>query len=467
MFLPLRTALLLALEAVPVVLLAQGAYSGPFVLQGVVVNGNDRTQERIILREFTLVLGDTLARDELLSQLQRSQENIFNLRLFNRVTVLPVFLDSTHVIADVQVDERWYLWPSPILEIADPNVNQAWDFRDARRLNYGLYVQQYNFRGLNETLEAKVRLGYSDRFGLAYETPYIDRRQRLGLRTSAHYEQNYEITTGTREGKRIFHTEGEGQARTETKARIAFTLRPRHDLRHSADLAFTRTTLSDSALRSASGYLGNGTGNLQFLSTGYGLVLDRRDVRFFARNGYLAELSLHRDGLGLANTLEGGQSYAYTRLAKWWTLTRRTTVASSVRAKYTVERSVPYYLQSGIGYTHYVRGYEYYVVDGQDWVLAKQNVLFALLQPQEHDVPQAPLRAFRTLYLAVYWHAFVDVGYVNDRLQAPQNPLANSWLLGYGTGLSLVTSYDQVLRAELARNALGEAGFYLHFDQPF
>lgn len=49
----------------------------------------------------------------------------------------------------------------------------------------------------------------------------------------------------------------------------------------------------------------------------------------------------------------------------------------------------------------------------------------------------------------------------------PTRPLANRWQGGYGLGLDLVTSYDQVLRLEGTLNALGEAGFYLHFTQPF
>ncbi len=78
-----------------------------------------------------------------------------------------------------------------------------------------------------------------------------------------------------------------------------------------------------------------------------------------------------------------------------------------------------------------------------------------------------PLESFRTLYLAVYLNAFADVGCVWDDRYGAVNPLSNTWQQGYGLGLDIVSSYDQVLRLEYTINGLSETGFYLHFSQPF
>jgi hypothetical protein len=82
-------------------------------------------------------------------------------------------------------------------------------------------------------------------------------------------------------------------------------------------------------------------------------------------------------------------------------------------------------------------------------------------------VEPIPWEPFRTLHLAVYLNAFADQGYVWDDRYASGNFLANRWQQGYGLGIDLVTSYDQVLRVEYAVNALSETAFYLHFSQPF
>ena len=100
-------------------------------------------------------------------------------------------------------------------------------------------------------------------------------------------------------------------------------------------------------------------------------------------------------------------------------------------------------------------------------ISGKANVLFALVKPRSYRVEPIPFEAFRTLYLAVYLNAFTDQGYVWDHKYGSENFLANHWQQSYGLGLDIVTSYDQVLRMEVAVNGLSETGFYLHFTQPF
>jgi hypothetical protein len=128
---------------------------------------------------------------------------------------------------------------------------------------------------------------------------------------------------------------------------------------------------------------------------------------------------------------------------------------------------VPYYVQEGLGYENFIRGYEYYVIDGQHYILGKADAAFALIKPRQYTVDQVPIESFRTLYVALYLDVYVDLGHVWDDQYDDVNFLAGSWQSGYGAGLDLVTSYDQVLRIEYSFNALGEGGLFLHFTQPF
>jgi hypothetical protein len=77
------------------------------------------------------------------------------------------------------------------------------------------------------------------------------------------------------------------------------------------------------------------------------------------------------------------------------------------------------------------------------------------------------MEAFKTLHMALYLDLFADMGRVWDSRFSAANSLNNQWLNGYGLGLNLVTSYDQVVRGEYTLNGLGEHGFFLHFTQPF
>ena len=107
------------------------------VVSGIVVEGNKRTRERIILRELVFHEGDTLTTDALYEQLERSRQNLMNTALFNSVVLLPTYLPGSDVFITITVNERWYLWPSPIIQLADPNFNTWWLTKDFSRINYG------------------------------------------------------------------------------------------------------------------------------------------------------------------------------------------------------------------------------------------------------------------------------------------------------------------------------------------
>jgi hypothetical protein len=154
---------------------------------------------------------------------------------------------------------------------------------------------------------------------------------------------------------------------------------------------------------------------------------------------------------------------------KAWRFGERWSIGSSVRGKVSLCDSLPYYNQVALGYDDYVRGYEYYVIDGKHFALGKVNVLWALLKPRDYVWKSMRSDNFRNLYLAVYLNPFVDFGYVwDDRYQSNgSNFLANDMQVSAGIGLNVVTIYDQIMRIEYAVNNKDYSGFYLHFAQPF
>jgi outer membrane protein assembly factor BamA len=437
------------------------------VVSGIVVEGNKRTRERIILRELVFHEGDTLTTDALYEQLERSRQNLMNTALFNSVVLLPTYLPGSDVFITITVNERWYLWPSPIIQLADPNFNTWWLTKDFSRINYGAYLYQYNFRGLNETIYLKMQFGYARQFGLRYKVPYFDKRQRWGFSIGGQFAEQREITIGTVDNKRVLFSQPDLNARTEWKGDVQMTLRPTHDLRHSWTLGYVQAGVQDTIGVLAPDYFGQGALDTRYLVLGYGLVHDERDSRAYTRDGHYAELKLWRFGLGLGDLNAPDLTTAYATIKYWQKLSERWTVSLTGRGKTTWGNPVPYYVQEGLGYENFIRGYEYYVIDGQHYVLGKADAAFALIKPRQYTVDQVPIESFRTLYVALYLDVYVDLGYVWDDQYDDVNFLAGSWQSGYGAGLDLVTSYDQVLRIEYSFNALGEGGLFLHFTQPF
>ncbi|MBK9422168.1 MAG: hypothetical protein IPN44_14140 [Flavobacteriales bacterium] len=439
-------------------------FDGPFLVSGIAYEGNDRTKERVLLRELTFALGDSLSADDLYARLARSRENLLNLGLFNTVGMMPTFLGPHEVFITVTVDERWFWWPSPIIRLADPNFNTWWLTKDLRRINIGGYLYRYNMRGLNETFFAKVQLGYSHEFGLSYRVPFFDRAQHWGAEIGGFYGEQDEITVGTVDNKRVFlRSPGENIIDSWT-VQVKASLRPLHDLRHSWRASWHKASVRDTVALAAPDFFGAGAGSISYPALGYTLTLDLRDSRTFTLSGLYADLLVDRYGLGGA-----GPDVTTVRASvqRSWKAGQRWSYGANLSGKASLGGGIPYYVQEGLGYDDYVRGYEYYVIDGQHYGLAKFNLLFALVRPANYRVEPIPVEAFRNLYVAVYLNAFTDVAYVRDDLHGAENFLSDRLLQGSGLGLDLVTSYDQVLRVECAVNHLGETGLYLHFSQPF
>lgn len=441
--------------------------SGPPVrIMGITITGNAKTRDRIILRELLVHEGDSLGTTTLYDKLERSRQNLMNTALFNTVSVQPLYLSPGAAMVEVTVNERWYLWPAVIFDLADPNFNTWWLTKDFSRVNYGLYLFKYNFRGQNETVYVKAQFGYTRQFALRYKVPYIDRKQRLGLSIGGSFFQQAEITAATVDDKRVLIKNPDGSNRDEWKADAELSLRRTHDVRHFWRLGYTQAEVQDTITNVALDYFDGRATTSRFLSLGYALIWDQRDVRIYPRAGHYAEVRIDRLGLGVLGENEPDVTTLYGTVKEWWKVSEKVTLQVSLRGKGTFG-TPSYYVQEGLGYTHSVRGYEYYIIDGEHFALGKSNVILQLIKPHTYRLEGMPLEAFRTFYFALYLDLFVDAGRVWDSRYAEQNFLANQWMSGTGVGLDLVTSYDQVVRGEYTFNALGEHGFFLHFTQPF
>ena len=139
--------------------------------------------------------------------------------------------------------------------------------------------------------------------------------------------------------------------------------------------------------------------------------------------------------------------------------------ASSAKGKFTFQEFQSYYFQNMLGYNDFVRGYEYYVIDGKYALLLKSNIKYKIASSKKTMLPLVRNPGISNFHYAFYLNAFVDVGFVGDDYFV-NNLLANNTMVGYGVGLDFVTYYDKVIRVDFSTNKLNEVGFFLHFVQP-
>jgi outer membrane protein assembly factor BamA len=436
-----------------------------YTIQRIYVIGNRVTKYRIITRELTFKECDLLDTAALSAAIKQSRLNLMNTTLFNFVAIHYV-IDEGEIFVYIKVTERWYVWPSPILEIPDRNANIWLQMRDFTRLNYGAYVVWNNFRGRRETLQFIMRFGYAERYGVSYNIPNLGKHQRSGIGFSYGYSRNHEIGYKSVDNVLLFYNDDKVYTRQEQFARLRYTYRKVIFNSHAVELRYNQTKVTDTIVKLAPTYTFNDRNRLEFFSLNYFFASDHRDYRPYPLRGWIYTLDATQTGLGILKDegvsflkLESGLRYYNHFGGRWYG-------AYGLKGKWSSSTQQPYYVQRGLGYSDYLRGYEYYVIDGHQYGTFKTNIKYQLVKPGVIDFDYFKNDRFDKLSYAFYLNAFFDAGYVRDALYYRENALNNTYLYSYGLGIDFVGYYDMVFRFELARNRQQEFGFYLHYFAP-
>ena len=192
------------------------------------VIGNKKTKENIILREAGFKKGETYQFEELKQATEAGRKRIYNTNLFNEVEIQILETEISEVDLMISVDERWYFYPSPILRLADRNlmdwiINRGGEFN---RFNYGLKLDQFNFRGRNERVRFLGEIGFERIFYLNYVVPYIEKTQRYGLILDLAYIENENMAYVTENHLPTF-LDSDKMNRKTFNSGISFSYRPR------------------------------------------------------------------------------------------------------------------------------------------------------------------------------------------------------------------------------------------------
>ena len=155
----------------------------PLTIVKINLSGNQRTKSFIVLRELPFHAGDSLVEIELQKQLTLAKQQLLNTSLFVDVNVYVSIRIDHSLVINVDVKERWYLFPLPYFRLVDRNFNQWWveQNRSLERVNYGIKFTQNNFTGRNDNLDIWLITGYTNQITLRYNLPFIDKKLKSGI----------------------------------------------------------------------------------------------------------------------------------------------------------------------------------------------------------------------------------------------------------------------------------------------
>ena len=145
------------------------------IVDTVIVSGNEKTEEYVILDEMTLKAGTPVTS----AAIEFDRKRIYSLGLFTSVDMV---FDTLGVQKKLFVDvrEQWYIIPFPILGFRDG---------DPKKPFYGAGLLHNNFRGRNQKLYGTVVMGHDPSFAFEFVDPLWDRANALFIAAGGSYSR--------------------------------------------------------------------------------------------------------------------------------------------------------------------------------------------------------------------------------------------------------------------------------------
>jgi outer membrane protein assembly factor BamA len=458
-------------------IIAQLPDSTEIIIRSVTVKGNKKTKEYIALREVPFKAGTKLLKNSLADIIEEGRLNMFNTQLFLEVVPRIEQWDNRYVDIVFDVKERWYLFPLPYFKLVDRNLNQ-WvveQNRSLERVNYGLKFNWDNVSGRRDKLNFNFINGYAREYSIFYEQPYADKKLEKGFLFGVFFKQSRQLAYATDSNKQVFFPVNNTQinefVRTSFKIESGFTIRKGVNHRHAFRLSYINEQIPDTISRiiemnSTKGFLPYFTGNTaqqQFGEFAYTYQYYNVNNIIYPWKGVAFQGTFSQRGLGA----KGMNMWMFSgKGGRFFQLAKKTSASAVGYYMIKVPFQQPMYNMVALGYGDwFLRGLEYYVIDGVQAGILKTTIRQELFQL---NVPTLLLKneKYKKIPFKVIAKLYADIG--ASHLPVFTNSLLNNkFLYTYGAGVDVLSYYDFVARIEYSFNQLGEKGLFLHIRKDF
>ena len=447
-------------------------------VRNIYIEGNKKTRAFVILREMTIHQNDSFPAKDMDIVLLQNRLNIFNIKLFNEVTVNIKNWEEDSLDLFIKVRERWVILPAPIIAFADRNVAEWWrQYRhDFKRLQYGIQLNWDNLSGRNDRLYFAMSFGFAQRLDIGYSIPQFNRRkEQVGLSILFNMSRSKRIAYNTLDDELAFMNLGTSWQLQKIQITQQISYRKKIHNTHYFQIGYGYSVISDSVHHANPDYFLDSARHQHAFKIGYTFVSDYRNIRTYPTDGWYFSANFTNYGLGFMKTR---MTTAGVQFSKYllWKKHPRFSAAAMVKCQVSWPLRQPYSLQpvKSFGYeANAIRGYEINVIDGQHFLLFKNEYRFRVFDLQLRRLKKlqsrnSPILKSSLAYLPfnMYLTSFFDAGYAWDYYTVQNNKYRNKWQFGFGVGVNLVTFNDKLLRLEYSCNRYLQHGFYIHFEQP-
>lgn len=437
------------------------------IINDIVISGNKKTKTYVVEKELLFKRGDTLKKSKINQLIIQSKQNLFNTSLFNFISINTVDVEEDKQTIFILLEERWYLFPYPILEYADRNFSAFLQKKSWNRINYGLMLTHYNFRGRAEKIKIKFRFGYKEQIQLKYQIPYIGKEKKHHIGFEYSWYRQKEVAYKVQNDKLLFFKSNNQYVKKYQTAIFKYQYRNKHYTTHQIKLSYTFAQVADTLVKLTPDYFGNKKDNTQFISLNYALLVDKRDYKFYPLTGYNFFISTQKKGLGIIDKdfLQSWNininAYQYLQIGQKF----YTGIGTNIQL--AKDKNVAFFYHQTLGYKDYLRAYEYYVIDGRNYISTHAFIKYAIVPMNIKYIPKWNWDKFNKIHYSLFVNLFFDSGYAYKKINLYTNKIPNEYLYSVGIGLDLVAYYDNVFRLEYSINKYKQHGFFIHIDKAF
>jgi outer membrane protein assembly factor BamA len=428
-------------------------------IRDIYVKGNKKTKKYIVEREVLFTQGQAYTISDILSNIRTSRQNLMNTSLFVDASV--DFTNWTNDSMDIVVDvkERWYFFPVPYFRPIDRNWN-VWINQykvSFERVNYGVKFQGNNITGRNDKLNIFLINGYTRQVSANYYNPFADKKLVHGFGADVSYSQNREINYTTRRNQQAFFKDENKFIREQMYFGLSYSYRKGSIARHFVRLGYQIENVADTVLLLNPKFFSSGKSRSAFPELKYRFQYLNVDYIPYPTKGYTYEFDFLKRGF--TKNMDLWQFRG--RAAKHFTLPRKIYYSIMGELNLKLPFDQPFYNQPLLGYNDsYLRGLEYYVVDGVAGGFVRNTVRKELVSFKWKTGLRS--RTYGQIPFKIFAKAYGDFGYVYNRNNVTGNILTNKFMYTGGFGIDVLTIYDIVLRIEYSFNQLNERALFFH-----
>jgi outer membrane protein assembly factor BamA len=431
------------------------------------VIGHKYTRNSFIFREINLKPGEKIRAYDLPLVLERNELRLLNSKVFNQVEITAdQYHDGNKISLCIEGNEPRYTDFVPLIELADRNFNVWWrDYElSPRRVNVGGYLKHNNLTGQGDPIWVLLQFGYTNKYEVIYRLPFANRAKTIGFEAQFLFSRSKEVNYGSRENRQLFYFNPDQFQYFRRRAILQASYKPQNLDALLFRLEYHFNNITDTVASELNPeFFGDGKTQQQYAAAAVSYERDARDIKPYPLRGSLFRLELKQSGIPFRDDLN--LSTVSSTYRRYYSYTPKLSYEADLSGRVTTFRKRPPFVNyRALGFfDHYVRGYEFYVMDGLDFALIKQSVRYRIWRkPLIAPKGTVLIKGFREHPLRAYLATSVDLGFVNDPYLRAVNQLNNRPLLGYGIGVDFVYRYNTIVRLEISRNDLGQTGYYVH-----